>query len=206
MKIELHRHSPLPVPEIICMGCWSETEMEHYIEEDKTDYIICYVIRGEVFYNGNPVWEGKGFWAFPDMQRECRTKDREKTELVWVRSKDERMRGIFDSFLADPYTLIFQYEYIPAVKNAFDQLVIMHKLETGYFDMYGIFVSLMQAHFNLIRGGCKSSSELYLQFSRRYIRDSIAGNLRIEDLAEKLGISQAHLYRIFKTHLGILLM
>ena len=63
------------------------------------------------------------------------------------------MRGIFDSFLADPYTLIFQYEYIPAVKNAFDQLVIMHKLETGYFDMYGIFVSLMQAHFNLIRGG-----------------------------------------------------
>ena len=153
MKIELHKYNPLPVPEITCMGCCSETETGHYMGEDKTDYIICYVVTGEVIYNGNPVWEGKGFWAFPDTQRECRIEAEAKTELVWVRSKDERMRGIFESFRADPYTLIFQYEYVPAVRNAFDQLVIMHKLETGYFDMYGIFVSLMQAHFNLVLGG-----------------------------------------------------
>lgn len=204
MKIELHKFDSLSAPDITCMGYSCDMEVGIYEGEAKKEYIICYVTTGRILYNGNPVCEGQGFLSYPGMGEEWKVENDDKASLLWVCSQDERMKDILATFQADPDTMIFEYTYISIVKNAFKRLEVMHKLEAGYFDVYSVFISIMQAHFNVFRKGQTwNSSEVYLQFSLQYVQNGISENIRIEELAERIGISQAYLYHIFKEHLGI---
>lgn len=204
MKLELRQFETLPSPDITCMGCSRDMESGHYGEGSSKTYTICYVTAGRVRYNGNCACEGQGFLIYPDMIEDYWIDEGEKTAFLWVSSNDERMKALFETYHADPETLIFDYRYVPAVKGAFERLVLLHNYDAGYFDVYSVFTDIMQAHFACIKEEKeRNPSEVYLRYAIQYIRYNYASEIRIGELTEQIGISQPHLYNIFQTHLGV---
>ena len=192
-----------PLLHIRYMGC---NRLPHIVSIGpmlRNSYIIHYVTRGRGYYNGNPVEAGQGFLITPGYVEEYHADPDDPWELLWVVSEDEDMRKLFPAFHADPDTGIFSYDYVGAVRQAGDAMLLMPSRVVGCAELLELFLRIHKHQDAYVPGRTEqSATQSYVDFAIHYIHMNYQSSVTVGELTELLGISQPYLFRIFKAATG----
>ena len=200
MRYEIFSDGICPILNILCVGYSQDPSVTRFGAGVRNSYIIHYVISGKGYFNGSPVNAGQGFLITPNMQ-ECYYPDNKSPwEYVWFVSNDERMTTIFDLFIADSNTNIFNYNYINAVKDLAELLKKQENPIVNSFELLEMFLHVFKHQQNKMEHHYrKANAELYIEAAVKYIQSNIHTALTVTDLTEFLGVSQPYLFKLFKT-------
>ena len=191
------------IPTLLSMGCASDTNETHFGPTMRNEYIIHYVVSGKGYFNGNAVEAGYGFLISPKMVEYYYADQSDPWSYLWIISNDPEMDSFFKMHAPDPKTGIFKFKnkhvvkgIIESMKLAKDQRFFSTAQLTEYFlQIYNNCVYPMDAKLS-------TNARIYFDFSVNYIDSHMHLNVSVEELCEKLGVSQPYLYKVFKSECG----
>lgn len=201
MMYELFSGGNAPL-NINILGTSNDAKICRYGPTVRNFYIAHYCISGKGYYNGNPVNAGQGFLIYPGQHEIYYPDDNNPWELVWVVSADAGMKDVFESFNADPNSLIFNF-YSPAVlKNVRDKIIALNNSITDSMQILELFLHIYNnctdRDFSY-----KNDIDGYIDFCCDYIEMHIGEKITVDKLAKLTGISRPYLYKIFRERFGM---
>lgn len=203
MNVNIYSAGNFPLLHIRYMGC---NRLPHIVSIGpmlRNSYIIHYVTRGRGYYNGNPVETGQGFLITPGSVEEYHADPDDPWELLWVVTEDESMEKLFPAFHAEPDTGIFSYDYVGAVCQAGDAMLLMPDRVVGCAELLELFLRIHKHQEASVPGRKEqSATQSYVDFALQYIHMNYQSPVTIGELTAILGISQPYLFRIFKAATG----
>ncbi|MBR2907718.1 MAG: helix-turn-helix domain-containing protein [Clostridia bacterium] len=191
-------------PRHIRIGCSADPRVTRYGPSHRNMYLIHYVTAGKGYFNGNSVKAGQGFLITPGMAEHYYPDEKAPWTYLWIITTDPAIEYFFEQHAADPESGIFQYRNVGVVESIMKRLMT----ETSPFRF-----SAMQTleYFLNIFNHCvytppknKTSNEkLYFDYAVEYISAALSSPIMVEELCQRLGVSQAYLYKVFKNNVAI---
>lgn len=194
--------SPLSIS-IVHMGFSDDTRVTRWGPGKRNTYIIHYVLEGKGFYNNTPVQKGQGFLITPGLLEEYHSDSTDPWHFLWFVAEGEDMGKLFQYYNADPHTLVFNYNFIPQLRALENKIKLMDKNTSNPFELLAFFMEIFKYHLpGQSASQTSSNQEMYLAFAMNYIETHYAQKITVAKLAERLGISQVYLYKIFRQKFG----
>ena len=195
--------NPIKVPELLSVGCSSDTAETHFGPAKRNEYLIHYVVSGKGYFNGTPVGKGYGFLIHPQMYEYYYPDENDPWTYLWFISKDSSMGRIYETYGADPESKVFKFRNVHIVENTIDLLTSApNGMSFTAMQLTELFLNIYNNCIYTDSRNEVSNAKLYIDFSISYINTHLHLPLKISKLCEKLGVSQSYLYRIFKNALG----
>lgn len=203
MTLNMYASGDTPLLHIRCMGCNRLPDTVKVAPMLRNSYIVHYVVKGRGFYNGSPVEKGQGFLIYPGHVVEYHADPQDPWELLWIVSEDPNMAPLFQSCHADSVSQVFSYDFVPAVSDTMDTLVMLTRTVQRPSVLLELFLRIWNHHDrDPLRTTAQSKAQTYVEFALDYIHTNYQSPVSVEDLAELLGVSQPYLFRIFKAVTG----
>lgn len=200
MRYEIFSNAICPILNISSIGYSKDPTVTRFGVGVRNSYIIHYVISGKGYFNDNPVNAGQGFLITPNMQEHYYPDKKSPWEYVWFISNDEKMAILFELFIADTNTNIFNYNYISAVKDLAELLKKQNNPIVNSFELLEMFLHIFKHQQNeMTHHYTKTNAEIYREAAVKYIHSNIHTALSVTELTEFLGVSQPYLFKLFKT-------
>ncbi len=203
MRYKLYSMGQLPILKINNIGYSADIKDTTFGPIKRGCYLVCYVLSGKGYYNGNLLGEGEGFLVTPDITEHIYPHANEPWEILWFISIDSKMSELFKYYDYNE-NYIFRHK-CPGELSEIKTLAIA---ENGRIisdaKMLELFFSVFKYHINTETdfSAGKTAAQKYIDFSVNYIKANIGQNLTVAKLTKLLGISQPYLYKIFKDAFG----
>lgn len=186
------------------MGFSSDVAVTKFGPGQRDKYIVHYVTKGKGFYNGNSVCEGQGFLIFPGQSEEYFSAHDDPWEFLWVVSSDTGMSSLFERYDYNKKTQIFDYDTVPVVKNAANEIMSAQNKIWDPLKMLEIYIRVLNSHtYGNSAAEKKKNAEVYIDFCVNYIESNIHDKITVEELSQMLGVSQPYLYKLFIDRFGM---
>ncbi len=204
LRYEFSPRDSIVTPRHILIGCASDPRATHYGPGHRNKYIIHYVTAGRGYFNGHPVKAGQGFLITPEIAEHYYPDERDPWTYLWIITADPAIEYFFEKHEADPDSGIFQYRNVGLVESIVKRLVT----ETNPFRFSSTqtleyFLSIFNNCIYVAPENHTSNEKLYFDFSVEYISSSLSLPITVDDLCQRLGVSQAYLYKVFKNNVGL---
>lgn len=198
MRYEIFSNGDTTPVSVDFMGFSHDTAVTCFGPGIRALYIIHYVTEGVGYYNGRKIKAGQGFLIFPGQMAEYFSDENEPWEFLWIASSDCRMKELMKKYNADEKTLIFDYNTVLAVKNTGNTIISKNKEIINATEITELFLHLFNSHIYKIEKKIeKRNADIYLDFCLRYIEAHLHTSVKINELAEMIGVSCPYLYKIF---------
>lgn len=158
-------------------------------------YLVHYVIEGEGFFNGNHLKAGQGFLIRPGQLEDYYPDDAHPWTNLWVTSRDPAIEELFDGYEADANTMIFDYDYIPTVKNV--TKILRENHDRLYSPSLILEIFLHMYNKKKVSDRTFTEPDTYYKYAVNHIESNLHRQVTVKELTDLLGISQPYLYRIF---------
>jgi AraC family transcriptional regulator of arabinose operon len=184
------------------IGCSDNPSNNRFGPGKRDIWLIHYVTKGKGYFNENPVVAGQGFLINRGQLEKYYPDTQAPWEFLWVTSDDDRMKMLFEKYPIDPKTQIFNYNHISVIKNAMAYIKSHHQTILTDEEILEMFLHIFNQHHHAVEKRT-SNADIYLNFSVQYIKNHIHAEIKINDLANTIGISSTYLLEIFKNKLGV---
>ena len=192
-----------PVPQSLVIGCSSDPRVTRYGPARRNMYLIHYVTSGAGTFNGHPVRAGQGFLIPPGLAEHYYPDEKDPWSYLWIISTDPAIEHYFQRHAADPETGIFSYRNVGIVESIATRLASEpNSLHFSYTEILEYFLCIYNHCVSTAPKHEVPSDKLYFDFAVEYVGASVSSPVTVEEVCQRLGISQAYLYRIFRKHVG----
>ena len=173
-------------------------------------YLIHYIIdgKGEFCVNNNcyALQKGQGFLIEPDYQTVYMADAKEPWTYVWVGFSGKKSTEILNSIgICQDFPIFTCCEDQHPEKYVMDMLRHNHASSADSYRqmamLYLFFSCLTQA--NKDQTVRSSNDNVYVMHAIRYIQNHYSEPLRVEDLADYVGLNRSYLCTLFKKHTGL---
>ena len=201
LKHDFRPHDSATLPAWIRIGCSSDPKVTRCGPCRRNRYFIHYVTSGCGYFNGHLVKAGEGFLSTPGMDEHYYPDEKDPWSYLWIISDDPAIKYFVELHRADPESSIFRYRNVGVVESVMSRLVT----ETNPF----CFSATQTLEFFLrIFNHCiytapkikVSSEKMYFDYAVEYINTYLSLQIGVEELCQRLGVSQPYLYRVFKNN------
>lgn len=194
--------SPLSI-NILHIGFSDDVNITRWGPGKRNSYIIHYVLDGKGYFNGTPLQKGQGFLITPGLLEEYSSDPSDPWHFLWFIGAGNDMEKLFQYYNADPLTHVFDYDYIPKLRALENKIKLMNKETSNPFELLALFMEIFKYHLPDQTGRHETkNSEMYIAFATHYIEEHYSRKLTVAQLAERLGISQVYLFKIFQQKFG----
>lgn len=175
-------------------------------------YLIHFVVSGKGFFTvENKTYQigaGSAFIIHPQTLVSYCADEKDPWEYCWVGFNGADASRLVDliDFDEDNPVITFAPEYIPSLKQAF--LNIYENFGTNAQQETMTVSKLFEAFSIMINAAPKkqpeaSSSRLYIKNAIKFIQRNFSNSIDVSDIADHVGLSRSHLYRIFVKQLSL---
>lgn len=179
------------------IGFSSDPDNNKFGPGQRNMYLIHYIISGNGFFNGSYLGKGQGFLIKPNTYEHYYPDPQNPWTFLWITSHDLTMEEIFKKYNANNETSVFDYTYIGTIKETSDFLLKNHNKICSPTEILEIFLHILNNQDKICNKE-ESLTDTYYNYAINYIQANLYRRLRVEELTEFLGITQPHLYNIFK--------
>jgi AraC-like DNA-binding protein len=162
-------------------------------------YVIHYVTKGKGYYNGNLIRAGQGFLIHSGQSEIHYGDPDDPWDFLYIKAFGIEIKKFFTRYSFDNKTLIFDYDFVPAVKEIADIIVSKNCSVLDAFQILEMFLHIFNHHNTTSSSNhaFKSNHEMYLDFAATYIENNLSNPITISKLASLIGITETYLYKIF---------
>lgn len=193
------------VPYVECIGFTKDIIHSSFGPGRRKSYTIHFNLKGSGYFNGTPVNAGQGFLVYDGAYAHHYANKADPWELFWITlADDEISKQIFLQYNVNKKTNIFNFHSSVYVKEVAKK--ICEEKSVG-IDSLKLLDMFLQIHHNCMEYSNtlqpKSTPELYVKSATKYIKTNLHHNVTVNELVEKIGITQPYLYKLFKEKFGI---
>ncbi len=161
-------------------------------------FTIHFNTKGKGYFNGNVVNEGQGFLVYDGMYAHHQADKKNPWELLWITLSGSYVPEILSQYKANPDTNIFDYGPLMYVRETAKKIYTFKEISMDSLRLLEMF---LQIHCSCVKQEnnirCRASSEIYIEYAQKYIKDNIHRAISIDELTRLIGISQPYLYKLF---------
>ncbi len=191
-------------PSIEGIGYTQDASSASFGPCQRKGYTIHYVLNGKGTFNGNTVNKGQGFLVYDGMLAEHIADRQTPWELIWITLNGKNANELLVEYHADPNTGIFNFISPDFLSEAAREMCNYKGLQ---MDSTKIMEFFLRLHNNCIPGKNKTSQNYstqdYTDWAVKYIKANIYRNITVNELTNRIGISQPYLYKLFKARFGM---
>lgn len=195
-------YDSLPLPRISSMGCATDIKESHYGPARRNRYLLHYVFSGKGYFNGTPVKKGQGFLTTPGIFEHYYADPSDPWHYLWVIFDDPAAEPYYPLHNGDPDTGVFSYRNVTVVEQVAQQF--MSTPDRTFFSctqLTELFLHIFNQCVRPAPSRAESREQFYIDYSVNFIQSALHLPITVSTLCQKLGVSQAYLYRIFQKHL-----
>lgn len=174
----------------------------HFGPGQRNIYLIHYITDGHGFFNGHRIGGGQGFLIHPYHLDHYYADPDDPWTYLWITSRDPKIEDFFDTYNADPDTLIFSYDYIPTIRETMKLLRRNHNKYYSPPEINEIFLHMYNKQKKASESAV-SEPDNYYKYAVSYIESNLYRQITVNELTNLLGISQPYLYKIFMDKCGM---
>ena len=177
----------------------------------RPNYIIHYILRGKGIYQvGNEVWhlgEKEGFLIEPETLTFYQADKSDPWTYCWIGFDGELAAQITETLGLNPERLIFycdqKDELEQIIRNLLKYNHYSHENRIMLESQLYMFFAVLMKHMavNDIRRSIRQND--YVNAAIQYIRDNYNLPVKINDVAEYVGINRSYLYTLFHEETGM---
>ncbi|OOM73593.1 arabinose operon regulatory protein [Clostridium puniceum] len=181
----------------------------------RSQYLIHYIIDGEGSYTVNnktyKLKKNQGFLICPNVLTYYEADKDNPWTYMWVGFNGVKAQTYLNYANLNEENLIFKYSNDDCLKNYISEMIKMLKLnEVDYSNelrieglLYFFMSKLAEVRKNTFSQKNYKSTELYLEKSIEFIENNYSNNIKINDIANYIGINRSYLTNIFKKNINI---
>lgn len=168
-------------------------------------HVIHYVTKGKGYYNGNTVTAGQGFLIHSGQSEEHHADPDDPWEFLYIKAFGVNIERFFTRYNFDNKTFIFDYDFIPVVKEIGNAIVSKNCSVLDAFQILEMFLHILNHHSATTSSNqtFESNHEMYLNFAVNYIENNLSCPIAISKLASLIGITETYLYKIFSSRFNM---
>jgi len=178
----------------------------------RSQYLIHYIIDGEGSYTVNnttyKLKKNQGFLIRPNILTYYEADKNNPWTYMWVGFNGVKAESYLNYANLNEENLIFEYSKDDSLKNYISEMLKLKerdysnelKLE-GY--LYFFMSKLAEARKDTFNKKAYKSTEIYLEKAVEFIENNYSNNVKINDIADYIGINRSYLTHIFKKNINM---
>lgn len=185
------------------IGFSGDPSVTHFGPVRRNQAIIHYCLRGTGFFNGHRVSAGEGFLIHPGDAEEYHADPAHPWTLLWVVLSGPASDAVTAYYSADPDSGIFPFSYGAALDAVCETIRQRTGRVTPGMEAAELFLSVLNLHFLAAESRPAGAAREYAAFARTYLDSHYFQKITVAEIAEKLGLSEPYLCRVFKAAYGL---
>lgn len=191
-------------PSIDAIGVAETPEHSCYGPGRRIGYTVHYNLKGTGYFNGNIVKQGQGFLVSDGMYAVHKPDKNDPWKIMWITLSGETCKELFSQYKTINNTSIFDVFFLDTACNIAKKITMCTERSIDSLLLLEFF---LQLHTKIVQADTASKnmsdSQIYLEYALKYIADNLHRSVRIDELAELIGISQSYLYKLFMQKFNI---
>ena len=178
----------------------------------RSQYVLHYIVSGKGSYTINnktyTLHENQGFLIPPDTVTYYEADKEDPWSYMWIGFNGVKAETYLNYANLNEDNVTFEYSKDDTLKNYINEMLQLKELNfSNELKLEGILYLFMSALVQCRKddGNAKAfrSTEIYLEKSIEYIEKNYANNIKINDIANYIGINRSYLTHIFKKNINI---
>lgn len=178
----------------------------------RPQYLIHYIIDGEGSYTVNnttyKLQKNQGFLICPDVITYYEADTNNPWKYMWVGFNGVKAKTYLNYANLNEENLIFEYSKDDFLKDYISEMLKLKEIDySNELKLEGLlylFMSkLVETRKDVSNQKTYRSTELYLEKSIEFIENNYSNNIKINDIANYIGINRSYLTHIFKKNINI---
>lgn len=177
----------------------------------RAQYLLHYITAGEGSYTVNnrtyKLRKNQGFLIFPDTVVQYEASKDNPWSYMWIAFNGLKAETYLNYANLNNENLIFEYSKDDALQEyIYEMLKIRELNQANDLRLEGLlylFISkLIDSQKGLTNQKKYRTSEIYLEKAIEFIKDNYSNNIKINDIANHIGINRSYLTNIFKKNIN----
>lgn len=190
-------NSKTPILYINNIGCSADPENNRFGPGRRNIWLMHYVVSGKGFFNRRPVSAGQGFLIRKGEEEYYYPDKDDPWKFLWITSDDDNIAYYFDKLSDNGKNQIFNFDFTYELNNIITYIENNHNKILECEEIAEVFLHIYNKHKKTVSSKAPVSTK-YLDFSVDYINTHIHTDIRVNEIAEILGISNTYLEKQFK--------
>lgn len=178
----------------------------------RSQYVIHYIIDGEGTYTVNTktykLKKNQGFLICPNTLTYYEADKDNPWSYMWIGLNGVKAETYLNYANLNEENLIFEYSKDDTLKEYIDEMLKLKEMDySNELKLEGLlyfFMSkLAEARKDTFDQKHYKSTELYLEKSVEFIENNYSNNIKVNDIANYIGINRSYLTNIFKKNINI---
>jgi len=178
----------------------------------RPQYVIHYIIDGEGSYTVNNktyiIKKNQGFLIRPGTVTYYEADKNNPWSYMWIGFNGVKAETYLNYANLNEENLIFEYSKDSTLKDYISEMLKLNEMDySNELKLEGIlyfFMSkLVETRKDVFNQKAYKSAELYLEKSIEFIENNYSNNIKINDIANYIGINRSYLTHIFKKNINI---
>lgn len=178
----------------------------------RPQYLIHYIIDGKGSYTVNNktynLNKNQGFLIWPNVTTYYEADKNTPWTYMWVGFNGVKAETYLNYANLNEENLIFEYSKDDCLKNYISEMLKSREIDySNELKLEGLlyfFMSkLVETRKDIFHEKSYKSAELYLEKSIEFIENNYSNNIKINDIANYIGINRSYLTHIFKKNINM---
>jgi AraC family transcriptional regulator of arabinose operon len=178
----------------------------------RPQYVIHYIIDGEGSYTVNNktyiIKKNQGFLIRPGTVTYYEADKDNPWSYMWIGFNGVKAETYLNYANLNEENLIFEYSTDSTLKDYISEMLKLNEMDySSELKLEGLlyfFMSkLVETRKDVFNPKAYKSAELYLEKSIEFIENNYSNNIKINDIANYIGINRSYLTHIFKKNINI---
>lgn len=178
----------------------------------RPQYLIHYIIDGEGFYTVNgttyKLKKNQGFLIWPNIVTYYEADKDNPWTYMWVGFNGVKAQAYLNYANINSNNPIFEYSKDDSLKDYISEMLKLK--EMNYANelkleglLYFFMSALAESRKEVFTENIYKITELYLEKSIEFIENNYLNNIKINNIADYIGINRSYLTNIFKKHINM---
>lgn len=173
----------------------------------RKDYVIHFIKDGKGTYHWNnkkyELKKGQAFLIYPEEVTTYKADSKDPWSYLWIGFHGYRAEEFLDNMGFSRKQPILEIENIKQVESHIDRILLANKLTCAnelkrLSELLALFAFIMEEHPKVDQKKAVYPGELYVRYALEYMMNHYNEKIKIDDLADIIGISRSYFTGIFK--------
>lgn len=178
----------------------------------RSQYVLHYIVSGKGYYTINnktyTLEKNQGFLIPPDTLTYYEADKDDPWHYMWIGFNGVKAEKYLDYANLNDNNLIFEYSKDDTLTNYINEMLELKELNfSNELKLEGLLYMFMSALASCRKDDSSQklykSTEIYLEKSIEYIENNYCNNVKINDIANYIGINRSYLTHIFKKNINV---
>lgn len=178
----------------------------------RSQYVLHYITSGQGSYTINnktyTLHKNQGFLIPPDTITYYKADKEDPWSYMWIGFNGVKAEAYLNYANLNENNYIYEYSKDDTLKNYINEMLKLKELNySNELKLQGLLYMFMSTLASCRKSEENSkllkNTEIYLEKSIEYIEKNYASNIKINDIAEYIGINRSYLTHIFKKNINI---